>query len=403
MNDMNNENYREEPVYQTGNTQPPKKYRGILCAVLAFIIFGLGIWGILGGVKLLTYQRDSGDRALSFLNTVSTEPTQAPIPENSSSLTLEPAQDGIANVPQTGGLSLQEIYEKNIQSVVSISCTGGYTPSSGTGVVFSEDGYLVTNYHVVESASNIQAQFTDGSVLPATLVGFDAATDLAILQVATQDLSPAQFGDSAALRVGDCVVAIGDPLGVELRGTMTNGIVSAINRDIVRNGRKMTLIQTNAALNPGNSGGPLINCYGQVVGINTMKIGDNVTASGVEGLGFAIPSTTVKEIVDQLLSQGYVSGRPSLGFTGETVSSIWQIYYRIPQGVYINRVTPGSSAQQNGILEGDVLVSFGDYRVRDVETLTSLLASHSAGEEVTVGIYRGGRQYSVTLVLGQAQ
>ena len=178
---------------------------------------------------------------------------------------------------------------------------------------------------------------------------------------------------------------------------MTNGIVSAINRDLNTNGRTMTLIQTNAALNSGNSGGPLLNCYGQVIGINTMKIGDTMSSAGVEGLGFAIPSATAKQIVDQLVKQGYVSGRPSLGLTGITLSTKELMISRLPQGFYITEVDPDSSAAEKGIKAGDVLLYLNKTRITGSESLQTALYSYEPGDSVSAVIYRAGRQYSVTL------
>ena len=245
--------------------------------------------------------------------------------------------------------------------------------------------------------------FNDGSTHAAQIIGTDTISDLAVLYTDTTGLAPAEFGDSAALRVGDSVVAIGDPLGVELRGTMTDGIVSAINRDISTDGRTMTLIQTNAALNSGNSGGPLLNCYGQVIGINTMKIGDYMSSAGVEGLGFAIPSATVKEIVDQLIANGYVAGRPALGFTVQEVSSFYQLYYRLPQGVYVTEVAESSDAAAKGIQPGDILLQLDGQRITNTDTLKNLLYTHNAGDLVDVVIYRNGTQYTANIVLEQSQ
>ena len=256
---------------------------------------------------------------------------------------------------------------------------------------------------MVETATSIEVLLTDGRILPARLVGMDSVSDLAVLDVQATDLTAAEFGDSGSVRVGDAVVAIGDPLGIELRGTMTDGIVSAINRDITTGGRTMTLIQTNAALNSGNSGGPLLNCYGQVIGINTMKIGDYMNASGVEGLGFAIPSTTVKEVVDQLVSQGYVSGRPALGITGQELSSFDMLYYRLPQGIYITAVEQTSDAAAKGIAPGDVLLEFNGTRITSSDTLLNALYSCQAGDTVSVVVYRSGSQYTVDVILGEAQ
>ena len=284
----------------------------------------------------------------------------------------------------------------------SIACTGKNGSSTGTGVVLDETGHIITNCHVVENAYSISVILHNEEVYEATLVGADSISDLAVLHIDAENLSPAQFGNSDSLRVGDAVVAIGDPLGIELRGTMTDGIVSAINRDITASGRTMTLIQTNAALNAGNSGGPLINCYGQVIGINTMKIGDFMDSAGVEGLGFAIPSVTVEAIVTQLVSQGYVAGRPSLGFTSETVSPFLQMYYNLPQGVYITYVEPDSHADQLGIEAGDILLTMGDVRITDTDVLATCLYSHTAGDQVEIVIYRAGQQYSAVLTLDQA-
>ena len=302
---------------------------------------------------------------------------------------------------RSSSLSLQEIYAQNINSVVSISCTGYGGGSTGTGVIFTQDGYIVTNAHVVDDAGSIDVQLTDNRVLSAALIGSDEISDLAVLQVEANDLVPAQFGDSAQLQVGDTVAAIGDPLGVKFRGTYTDGIVSAINRDVDMDGRTMTLIQTNAALNSGNSGGPLINCYGQVIGINTMKIGAFTDSAGVEGIGFAIPSATVKDIVDQLITQGYVSGRPTLGIEGEALSSFYQHYYRLPAGLYITHVDPNSDAHQKGIQDGDMLLNVDNHRITTMDELKSVLFDREVGETVEVIIYRSGERYRVPLTLSE--
>ena len=252
---------------------------------------------------------------------------------------------------------------------------------------------------MVEDALSVTIRLTDDRTYQASLVGADEISDLAVLFIEAEDLVPAQFGDSNALRVGDTVTAIGDPLGVEFRGSFTDGIVSAINRDVAIDGRTMSLIQTNAALNSGNSGGPLINCYGQVIGINTMKIGAFTDSAGVEGLGFAIPSTTVKDIVEQIITQGYVSGRPTLGISGDGLTSFYQYYYRLPAGLHISRVDPGSYAEYYGIREGDILLAIDDTRITDMDSLNSVLYDHQVGDTVTAIIYRGGQQYQVELTL----
>ena len=195
------------------------------------------------------------------------------------------------------------------------------------------------------------------------------------------------------------MVAIGDPLGVKFRGTYTDGIISGIGRDMDMDGRTMTLIQTNAALNSGNSGGPLINCYGQVIGINTMKIGAFTDSAGVEGLGFAIPSSTVKEVAEQLISQGYVSGRPTLGLEGEPLSSFDQHYYRLPAGLYITGVDRASDAAANGIEEGDILISINGINVTTMDALNGAVYNLDIGDTVEAVVYRSGKQYRVSLTV----
>ena len=407
----------EKSSYQTGSTQPPKKRSGLLAVLLVAVIFLSGISSALGllNIKLSNalMERDDREGPVIFYPTDSEtagnvsageKPPTASLPANSGELGLElnQAPDAVQNVPQEGGLSLQEIYKKSIHSVVSIRCTQSDGISSGTGVVLSQNGYLITNAHVVEDATAIEIRFTDERVMGAALVGADPVSDLAVLYVDAKDLTPAVFGDSSGLQVGDAVVAIGDPLGEEFRGTMTDGIVSAINREVSLGGRTMTLIQTNAALNSGNSGGPLLNCYGQVIGINTMKISAFTDKAGVEGLGFAIPSTTVKDIVDQLLTKGYVAGRPSLGIQGEAVSAAYQRYYRLPAGVRITQVLSGGAAKEAGLEVGDILLSINGVRVTDSDALATALYSYKAGDTVQLSFYRGHLQRTVSVTLGQA-
>ena len=418
--DERNNSYNDpwdRDIYETGSTKPPKQRGGAIAILLMLVIFLVGLSSVLGILNArLTSQQPADpqdDGPVIFYPTDNldsttpssmdaSEPSAAPTTPKAPGMQLKPAPDSVENIPQEGGLSLQQIYRKTIDSVVSISCAGTGGTSTGTGVVLTENGYIVTNSHVIEDAKSIQIRLTDDRVLSATIVGADAVSDLAVLYVQAKDLSPAEFGDSANLRVGDAVAAIGDPLGVEFRGTMTDGIVSAINREVSVGSRTMTLIQTNAAMNSGNSGGPLLNCYGQVIGINTMKIGAFSDSAGVEGLGFAIPSTTVKEIVDQIINQGYVSGRPSLGLACENVPEAYQRYYRLPAGAYITKVAEGSAAQKAGLAVGDILLSIQDIRVTSVDELNSALLSMNAGDTVNVVIYRNQKQYSATITLDQA-
>ena len=415
MDERNHYDPWDDGEYGTGSTRPPKTRGGAYALLLILVILLCGTVTILGILNVRLFrqlsQQEENDLAISFTPEI-TEATDFLSAEEETSMPavcagqnvtidLHTSPESVENIPQEGGMSLQDIYEKNIHSVVSITCATQSGSASGTGVILTGDGYIVTNAHVVEDAVSVSVQLTDDREFSASLVGSDGISDLAVLYIDVSDLEPAEFGDSEKLRVGDSVVAIGDPLGVELRGTYTNGIISAINRNVDTGGRTMTLIQTNAALNSGNSGGPLINCYGQVIGINTMKIGAFTDEAGVEGIGFAIPSTTVKEIVDQIISQGYVSGRPTLGITGESLPSFYQHYYRLPAGMYITAVEEGSPAAACGIEPGDILVSINDTRITDMDSLKTVLYGHEVGDTVTITIYRSGQTGSATVTLAE--
>ena len=402
----------DDSVWQTGSTEPPKNRGGIFALMLILIIFLCGIITVLGVLNIKLFRelnvQKKNELSISF-SVTATEPTEAAavsenvpvaaMAEEPVSLDLQESRKSLDNIPMEGAMSLQDIYVSNIPSVTSITSVSQSGSSTGTGVILSRDGYIVTNAHVVAGGQAISVQLTDDREFPAQIIGSDEITDLAVLYIETEDLSPAQFGDSESLRVGDTVVAIGDPLGVEFRGTYTDGIVSAINRNVSIDGRTMTLIQTNAALNSGNSGGPLINCYGQVIGINTMKIGTFTNRSGVEGIGFAIPSTTVKDVVEQLIRQGYVSGRPDIGLEGDALSTFYQYYYRMPAGLYITEVDHGSDAQRKGIEQGDIILSIDDTRITSMDELKTYLYNCDVGQNVEVVVYRQGQQYKLNLTL----
>ena len=302
------------------------------------------------------------------------------------------------NIPQEGALTLQQIYQKMIPSVVSIINVSRQGTGTGTGIVMTEDGYIITNHHVVDGAETLTVLLDDGVEYTAALVGADAVSDLAVLKIEKAGLAAAEFGDSALVQVGDTVVAIGDPLGIELRGTMTDGIISAINRDVTTNGRTLTLLQTNAQLNNGNSGGPLVNIYGQVIGINTMKMGSYYSGT-VEGIGFAIPVSTAKPIVDELIEKGYVSGRPALGIQGDAVPGYAQAYYRLPAGVYVAYVATNSDAYLKGLQEGDIITAINGQTITSIDELNTVKNQFVAGDTVTLVIYRSGRYYEADIVL----
>ncbi len=395
--------------YETGNTTPPKEYLGLLIVIMVACIFFGGLGGAAAMLRLhpaAKAQEPTQDDGI--LRLTSSEPTEpaveqtAPAPTEAAGdveLHISQTPASVENLPQEGGLSLQEIYTKVSPSVVSITAQTASGTSCATGIILSEDGYLVTNEHVIAGVTSVEATLNSGAVYPAAVVGQDEVSDLAVLHIQAEGLTPAELGDSTKLRVGDAVCAIGDPLGQKLRGTMTDGIVSAINRDLSVGGRQMTLIQTNAALNAGNSGGPLINCYGQVVGINTMKIGSAYSAAGVEGLGFAIPMDAAKEILEDMIRMGYVPGRPALGLEVEELPALTMAYHRLPSGLYIRSVTAGTQCAEAGVAPGDLLLSLGGTKVSTMAELSAALGAYSAGDQVELVLYRRGQQYALTITL----
>ena len=290
-------------------------------------------------------------------------------------------------------LTAQEIYQRVNPSVVTVMVQLDDSVSVGTGVIFRADGYILTNYHVLAGGRDCTVAMDTGRTYEARYVAGDERNDLAVLKVELTGLPAATFGDSDQLVVGDKVYAIGNPLGVELRGTLTDGIVSAINRDVQVDGRTMTLVQTNAALNSGNSGGPLINACGQVVGINTIKMSSDY--SNVEGLGFAIPSASIRRLVNDLLTYGEVRPEPSFGVTvlqtgTRLEDDIW--------GLQVLEVTPGSAADLAGIREGDfVLAAGGQSDAADAPDL--IRRQLYVGDQVTMEIWRDGERMEVTLTL----
>ena len=448
--DQNNEYYSngdqswrdQTNVYRTQREQPtpmgsrrPRRRSGWLKGILAVLLvvaISFGAFYLMRNVGVRLERTEDGVTLSMTNRSKQAEPEQAeqPTPEQAASAqtgtetaapqqtTQQPTQGAYVgsgtklNIvssqessdttfsDEEGALCLQDIYSTVIDSVVSISSMTSSGTSSGTGIIMSSDGYVITNHHVITGALVISVLTNDNQEFEAALVGSDEMSDLAVLKIDARGLQAAEFGDSSKLRVGDSVVAIGDPLGVQLRGTMTNGIISAINRDLTVGDRTMTLIQTNAALNNGNSGGPLINCYGQVIGINTVKMSSYYTATAsVEGLGFAIPISVAKPIIDELIENGYVAGRPAIGISGDSLPSYYRTYYRLPDGVYVTSVNEGSDAKAKGIREGDIVTAINGERISSIDELNTVKNQYAAGDEVTLTVYRSGTYYEVTVTL----
>jgi len=269
--------------------------------------------------------------------------------------------------------------------------------SSGSGVIISSDGYIVTNNHVIEGAQELVVILNTGDEYTAKVVGKDANTDIAVLKIEAEELVHATMGESSALRVGETAIAIGNPLGQEFAGTTTQGIISGLNRNVTIDNKQLTLIQTDAAINPGNSGGALVNAYGEVIGINTAKI----SSSTLEGLGFAIPIDEAKPIIQDLIDNGYVTGRPVIGIGGRAVTKSDAEAYNLKVGVYVASMTPNSPAYMAGIKIGDIIVECNGKKVETVDDINEVKNKFAPGDELELKVYREGDYKNITLILGE--
>ena len=307
-----------------------------------------------------------------------------------------------------GGLSPAQVYAANVGSVVGISSTiqtnSFYGTSSGTatgsGFILTEDGYVITNCHVIDGATAVSVTTHDGTEYPAQIIGSDATNDVAVLKVEATGLQAVTLGSSDSLITGDMVVAIGNPLGT-LSATQTVGYVSGKDRDVTTDGSIISMIQTDAAINSGNSGGPLFNTNGEVVGITTAKYsGTTGSGASIEGIGFAIPIDDVKGIISDLIDYGYVTGA-YLGVTVQDTDSASASAFGLPTGAYVTRVEPGSAAANAGIQPKDMIIQLGDTKVTGITTLTRALRNFKAGDTTTITIIRSGNQMELTITLDE--
>lgn len=313
-----------------------------------------------------------------------------------------------ATTHKTGtNLSVAEVASIAADSVVEITTEVATTgmhmqqyiaEGAGSGVVVSKDGYIATNNHVINGASKITVRLKNGETYEATLVGTDPKTDIALLKIKGATLTPAALGDSDSLQVGELAVAIGNPLG-QLGGTVTDGIISALDREITLDGQTMNLLQTNAAINPGNSGGGLFNDRGQLVGLVVAKS----AGSDIEGLGFAIPVNEVKTIVNELMNNGYVTGRPVLGISVLQVDSLQTaMQYRLNRmGVYIQGLTEGTNSEKAGLAVGDCIVAIDNQEVTNTSDISKILQDKKVGDTVKVTVSRDGQMLTKDLVLSE--
>lgn len=320
----------------------------------------------------------------------------------------------LLNSSTSSNLTVSEIAKKVGPSIVGIKMTvqsnrqsdffgnnSSASGSEGSGIIISTDGYILTNYHVVQYAdpkssaksTALTVYLPDKREAKATFIGGDSDNDLALIKIDLKDLPVAQLGDSSEVEVGDPAVAIGNPLGMEFAGSVTYGVISALNRQLNTGDVTMNLIQTDAAINPGNSGGALLNSKGQVIGINSAKI----SITGVEGLGFAIPVNTAKPIIEQLKTYGYVKGKPLVGIAAQEVTEDISSMYGIPVGVYITEVTAGGAAETAGIKKGDVLVKLDGKEIKTMLDIDAVKKLHKAGDTVDAVVSRNSTNITVKL------
>ena len=394
--------------YQSGGYSPthmapqpaPKKKRGtpfgvkllavvLCCVVVSAATLGTFVLLIQNGVINI---ESSGSNAAFTISRVVNDETQ--------------------ETGTVSAMSEQDIAEKLIPSVVCIQnyqITQQYgfmqtdsegsevSPAGeGSGIVFSEDGYIVTNAHVVDGATSLKVILSDGTTYEAELVGSDELTDLAVIKIDATGLQAAEFGSSEDLRVADQVMAIGNPGGYQLNSSVTIGYVSALNRAITNSstGYTMEYIQTDAAINPGNSGGALVNQYGQVVGINSAKI----SATGYEGLGFAIPAETAQPVISDLIEYGYVKDRAMLGISGQFIDSLTGRFYGLPQGEYVGALN-SDEAQARGLQVGDVITSIDGTALESEAVLRSMINEKKPGDTVELEVYRPSTNNTLTITL----
>ncbi len=369
-----------------------KKHRGKgIALTLAVALASFGAGSLYTSYSWIQGQKQNVSIQNNNTNKPATNIGQTVVKTSSNSLSVAEVAHQVSN----------SVVEITTESVANDMFMRQYvTEGAGSGVIISSDGYIATNNHVIEGASKIIVRLTDGKEYEAKLIGTDAQTDIAVIKLEGVTLEPVKIGDSSQLSVGDTAIAIGNPLG-ELGGTVTNGIISALDREIVLDNQTMTLLQTNAAINPGNSGGGLFNDQGELIGLVVAKS----AGSNVEGLGFAIPANVVKEVVNSIIDVGYVQGRPVLGVSVVNINSAQMAYqYGVSRmGVYIAGLTEGTKAEKSGLKVGDCIVAIGDTEITSTSDLTKILQNHKVGDQVKVTISRDGKLFSADVELSESK
>lgn len=427
----NNGTYNQQYNPQMYAQYPQKKTKGgiialiiVLCSLLTIGFIGMMVYGFSVGIKedLNSDRSDSGN-SFRLPNKDSTTPFET-LPNTSSQGKTHDESDYSDKVNKDySGMKLEsnpkdaktnnsytaaKASEKVSDSVVGILCYSDDVPdqadtttasSQGSGIIFSQDGYVITNAHVIgnsKTAYAIRVVTSDGKEYKAGVVGYDSRTDIAVLKMDdAKGLTPATFGDSSQLEVGQDIIVVGNPGGLDYQNTTTKGVISALDRKLSTSSLTK-YIQTDAAINPGNSGGPLVNYYGQVVGITTSKI----VSETYEGMGFAIPSQTVKSIVDTLVKNGYVEGRVKIGISGIAVTSDQASNYNIPQGIYVQSIVSGGPCDGTSLKEGDIITEVDGETITSFADVYAILETHKPGDKIKVKYYSsssGNGEVEITL------
>ena len=383
--------------YQSNHQPTPPSKKGLFQKPLALVLACAIVGGAAGAGGAAAYFHFSGEGT-----TVVYQSDRTPA-------------EVVVNNNNGQPMSAQQLYAANVDSCVGITVSTtstnifGYTSTSaasGSGFVLTQDGFIVTNYHVIEEAAEndsvtITVSFQNGESYNAKLVGGEQGNDVAVLKIEATGLQPVTLGDSDGLAVGQTVMAIGNPLG-ELTFTLTDGLVSALDRLITTSMGTMNMFQTNCAINSGNSGGPIFNSYGEVIGIATAKYGSSTSTSGasVEGLGFGIPINDVKTMISDIIQYGYVTGKPYMGIQMQSVPQNAQMY-GVSAGAYITGVASGSAAEKAGLKEGDIIVGVDDTVIDSSSALSAAVSAYRAGDEAKLTIIRSNEKMELTIVFDE--
>lgn len=399
--------YYGVPAHQPQKQPKPKKHGSkfglkllavvLCCAITSAASLGVFVVMIQNGVINVQSSEASSNAAFTISRVVNGDTSSDTTASSDGTVSAMSDQDIAAKLTPSVVCIQNYQVTQNYGFMQTDTSDSSVSPASeGSGIIMSEDGYIITNAHVVEGATSLKVMTSDGETYEAQLIGSDTVTDLAVVKINATGLTAAEFGSSEDLRVADKVMAIGNPGGHELSSSVTIGYVSALNRAIANNttGYTMEYIQTDAAINPGNSGGALINEYGQVVGINSAKI----SATGYEGLGFAIPIDTAQPIISDLIQYGYVKDRAVLGISGQFIDSMTGRFYGLPQGEYVAQLN-SSEAQASGLQVGDVITAIDNQQLDSESTLRSAILSKKPGDTVTLQVYRSSTQQSTTVEL----